>query len=111
MTFHVICTTENFTFRSIGVQKYIVLKSLYKKINLQFNHLVVGLCRGLDGVSGEVVEGDDVPEHAHGLVEGAVSVVGAVAVLLQEVVLQQPRHLQRDLVSLRQAGLRRQADM
>ena len=62
-------------------------------------------------MSGEVVEGDDVPEHADRLVEGAVSVVGAVAVLLQEVVLQQPRHLQGDLVSLRQAGLRGKADM
>ena len=51
------------------------------------------------------VEGDDVFEHLGALVEGAVLVVLGERVLLQEVVLQVPRRLQRDLVALRQRVL------
>lgn len=37
--------------------------------------LVVGLRGGLDGVSGHVVECDDVLQHAHGLVERTETIV------------------------------------
>ena len=50
-------------------------------------------------MSGQVVEGDEVPDHAHGLVERAVTIVGGVAVLLKEIVLQELGHLQGDFVS------------
>ena len=44
------------------------------------------------------------------LVEGAVSVVGRVSVLLQEVVLEQLGHLERDLVRLGQRRLSDELD-
>ena len=67
--------------------------------------LVLALRGALHGVAGEVVERHDVLEHAHGLVEGAVAVVGGVAVLLEEVVLEELGHLQGDLVGLGQRCL------
>jgi hypothetical protein len=53
-------------------------------------------------VSRQVVERDEVPDHADRLVEGAVPIVRRVAVLLEEVVLQQLGHLEGDLVRLSQ---------
>lgn len=40
--------------------------------------LVLRLGGGLHGVTGHVVEGDHVAEHAHGLVEGTEAIVGGV---------------------------------
>ena len=68
---------------------------------------VVRLSGGFDGVPGQVVEGDEVPDHADRLVEWAVAIVRRVAVLLQEVVLQELGHFEGDLVGL---GERRLAD-
>ena len=47
---------------------------------------------------GHVEEGHDVLQHSHRLVEGAVAVIGGVGVLLEEVVFDEFRHLQDDLV-------------
>ena len=56
-------------------------------------------------LEGTEVEGDDIAQHAHALVEGAVLVVLGEGVLLQEVVLQEARRLQCDLVALSQRVL------
>ena len=49
--------------------------------------LVVGLSGGLHRVTSQVIESHNVLQHAHCLVEGAVSVVRTVAVLLQKIIL------------------------
>lgn len=72
--------------------------------------LVVGLRCALHGVPRQVVERADVIQHADGLVERAVAVVRRVAVLLQEVVLDQLGHFQRDLVRLGQRGFTDELD-
>jgi hypothetical protein len=51
-----------------------------------------------------------VPEHAHGLVEGTVAVVGGVAVLLQEILLDDFGHFQGHPLLLAQCRLAHQAD-
>lgn len=60
--------------------------------------LVLGLRRGLDCSASGVVEADEVVQHEHALVERAVAIVCGVAVLLQEVVLDQLSHFQCDFV-------------
>ena len=62
-------------------------------------------------MSGQVVESDEVPDHADGLVEGAVTIVGRVSVLLKEVVLQKLGNFQSDLVSFGQRGFADQLSM
>ena len=62
--------------------------------------LVVGLRRALDCALAEVVEEDDVFQHAAGLVEGAEAVVVGEAVLLQKVLTEDLGDLQDDLVRL-----------
>lgn len=52
-------------------------------------YLVVRLRCVLHRALGQVVEGDDVLEHADGLVEWAVAIIWGVGVLLEEVVLEQ----------------------
>ena len=44
------------------------------------------------------MEVDDALEHTHRLVKGAVSIVGGEAILLQEVIANDLRHFERDLV-------------
>lgn len=51
------------------------------------------------------MEPDEVPQHRARLVERTVTIILAHPVLLQKVVLQHPRHLQRDLVVLAQRAL------
>lgn len=68
--------------------------------------LVVRLGGVLHGLLGQVEEDHNVLEHAHGLVERTVAVVGSVGVLLEEVVLDELGHLQNDLVTLCQGTLR-----
>ncbi len=55
--------------------------------------LVLRLGGGLDGAARTIVEADQIVQHEHGLVEGTEAIVGGVAVLLQEVVLEQLGHL------------------
>lgn len=66
---------------------------------------VLGLRGRLNGVTGHIVEVNDVLQHADGLVEGAETIVRRVGVLLQEIILQQLGYLKGDLVGLGQRGL------
>ena len=62
------------------------------------------------GSGSALVERDDGAEHLHGLVKGAVAVVRAEPVLLQEILDQEARGLERDLVALGQRVLADQLD-
>ena len=62
--------------------------------------LAVRLRRVLHCLLGQVKEGHNVLEHAHGLVEGAVAVVGSVGVLLEKVIFDELGHLQDYLITL-----------
>ena len=64
--------------------------------------LIVAL---FDSLQGHVVESHDVLQHPHGLVEGTVSVVRSVGVLLEEVILDQLGYFQSDLVGFCQGTL------
>ena len=55
--------------------------------------LVVRLRGVLHGLLSQVEEGHNVLEHAHGLVERTVAVVGSVGVLLEKVILDELGHL------------------
>ncbi len=79
--------SNSFSFAKIFMKKPSLTNSTLFKKNVLPRDFALGLSGGLDRVSGQVVEGDEVPDHAHGLVERAVTIVGGVAVLLKEVVL------------------------
>ncbi len=64
-------------------------------LDLGESHVSLG-----DGFEGRIVESNKVSQHSAGLVEGAISVVLAHTILLQEIVLQHPRDFQCDLLVL-----------
>jgi hypothetical protein len=63
-----------------------------------------------DGFDGRFVELDEVPEHSARLVERAEAVIFSRAVLLEEVVLEHARDLERDLVVLAKRRLADELD-
>ena len=62
----------------------------------------IRLCSVFYSLLSHVIEGHNVVEHTHCLVEWTVAVVVGVGVLLEEVILDQLGHLQCDLVSFSQ---------
>jgi hypothetical protein len=56
-------------------------------------------------MSSVVIERNNVSQHSHSLVEGAVTIIVTVSVLLQEIVLEKLGYIESNLVGFRKRAL------